>query len=1004
MKKKILTAILVISAGCVLFGVSQNVYACGTPPPPPLPNAVVTAPSYVRMNDSTVFDASGSTAGGGEITSYEWDWTNDDTYDDTTTTATMTHTYDDAGNGTKSYAIKVKVTNSYGGWDTATCTFTVFSTIQAAITDASDDAVIELPDGTYSGTGNKDLTWSGKNLTIQSANGPSKCIIDCEGSKDSLARGFYLTNLGGNQNHIRGITIQNGYVKAEGGYNGCGGGIYCSNSSVHIDNCVIRNNCAGVNGSGIAIVGEATPTITNCMFFANVDAESIYCNTNGSAKADITDCTITENLGGGIYCGGVAPTINRCSITKNRDSGIHFYNCSGNGEVKQCVIAGNKVVNGGAIYCERGNSNLVIDSCRIINNGALYEESKGAGIYCSGASPTIQNCVIADNSYVYDGGGVVYGGGIHCQYLNGYSCTPKIKNCTFNNNRNSDVEGSAIYCEGASVEVVNCTFWRTLSYSGADIGLYSRGSVPSILNISYSNTEQASPYYIQPGYPLNIVYQSYMHNSDPCFKNADAGDYRPQTVISGTSTGVPNLDIIGATRTNHHIGAYEGTPAAQTISVPTHYAAIQRAIDWANNEDTVQVANGVYKFPNVGLTWAYNSKAVTVKSQNGASNCTIDVEGMAHSAGYGEAFRLHEPIPSGFVVDGFTIQNAHSNGIDIKSSSPTIKNCVIKNCGLEQASSSHRGIYGQYSSATISNCTVTGCTQGGGIWFTSSGSPVIENCTITRNSGTNQGGGIRIEGADATIRNCLVAGNRADFVVEDAKSGLGGGIYIRDSTSTIIGCTIVGNHTGRLNGGAGGIKFDNLHGGHGDVINCIVWANGPENILGSDYRQVAGADNIVHTCIQYGFDAGEDNIGDDPLIANLCKFTDISQVVDTTTTIKVNDANKYAVGDYIEYNNDGIGRCVTNVNTTTKKITFDLALCDPIVCPALVYNWGWRHYNVTEDYHLSSNSPCIDKGDPSGTYTDQTDLDGGNRVVNWPGIGYDTGNDIDMGADEYHGN
>ncbi|MHC4738561.1 MAG: right-handed parallel beta-helix repeat-containing protein, partial [Planctomycetota bacterium] len=49
---------------------------------------------------------------------------------------------------------------------------------------------------------------------------------------------------------------------------------------------------------------------------------------------------------------------------------------------------------------------------------------------------------------------------------------------------------------------------------------------------------------------------------------------------------------------------------------------------------------------------------------------------------------------------------------------------------------------------------------------------------------------------------------------------------------------------------------------------------------------------------------------------------------------------------------------------------------------------GW----MVEPYYLAYNSPCIDKGDPNGTYSGQTDIEGDNRVVDGR---------IDMGADEF---
>jgi parallel beta-helix repeat protein len=55
---------------------------------------------------------------------------------------------------------------------------------------------------------------------------------------------------------------------------------------------------------------------------------------------------------------------------------------------------------------------------------------------------------------------------------------------------------------------------------------------------------------------------------------------------------------------------------------------------------------------------------------------------------------------------------------------------------------------------------------------------------------------------------------------------------------------------------------------------------------------------------------------------------------------------------------------------------------------------GNPSFKNTVDYHLSFGSPCIDAGDPAGTYTGQKDIDGEARVLNGR---------VDIGADEYGG-
>ena len=68
------------------------------------------------------FDASGSSDSDGTIVLYEWDWDNDGTYDETSTTsATTSHTWSDDG----SYPIVLRVTDDDDATDTDTITVTV---------------------------------------------------------------------------------------------------------------------------------------------------------------------------------------------------------------------------------------------------------------------------------------------------------------------------------------------------------------------------------------------------------------------------------------------------------------------------------------------------------------------------------------------------------------------------------------------------------------------------------------------------------------------------------------------------------------------------------------------------------------------------------------------------------------------------------------------------------------------------------------------------------------
>ena len=198
-----------------------------------------------------------------------------------------------------------------------------YQTIQEAINASSysDDTVL-VADGTYTGTGNKDLDFYGKAITVQSENGPENCIIDCEGS----GRGFYFHSNEGEDSVVSGFTITNGS-------NSPGGGIYCgSDSYPTITNCTVSGNSADDDGGGIYCYYSSFPTITDCTISGNSasgDGGGIYFE---ASYAAIINCTVSGNSasrGGGIYCSSFDPIITNCTITENTASkyggGIYCY-------------------------------------------------------------------------------------------------------------------------------------------------------------------------------------------------------------------------------------------------------------------------------------------------------------------------------------------------------------------------------------------------------------------------------------------------------------------------------------------------------------------------------------------------------------------------------------------------------------------------------------------------------------------------------------------------------
>ena len=74
-----------------------------------------------------------------------------------------------------------------------------YPTIQSAINAASDGDVVIIAEGIYTSTGNRDIGFLGKAITVRSvdpndSNIVEATIIDCQGSSSNMHRGFYFHN------------------------------------------------------------------------------------------------------------------------------------------------------------------------------------------------------------------------------------------------------------------------------------------------------------------------------------------------------------------------------------------------------------------------------------------------------------------------------------------------------------------------------------------------------------------------------------------------------------------------------------------------------------------------------------------------------------------------------------------------------------------------------------------------------------------------------------------
>ncbi len=314
-----------------------------------------------------------------------------------------------------------------------------YATIQAGIDAAQTGDTVLVADGTYTGTGNRQLTFRGKAITVRSAsNNPAGCILDIQG-----LRGVLFNSRETSASVLSGFTIKNG--------GGSGAGISCTNSSPTITRCILMGNQApNPGGVGGGMYNEnASPTVTYCTFVGNsADHGGGMYNTDSAVT--VTNCTFRGNTaaryGGGIYSQYNQPVINRCTFIANvaqNANGGGMYNKDNTALVTNCSFFANRVNSlfGGGIDNQGGN--VTVAGCDFVANSS--PSNGGGGLMNDNSTSTVTNCTFALNN----GSGGYQGGGI----LNGFYGVLTVTNCIFWGNygggiaRSQDAVFNVTYCD-----------------------------------------------------------------------------------------------------------------------------------------------------------------------------------------------------------------------------------------------------------------------------------------------------------------------------------------------------------------------------------------------------------------------------------------------------------------------------------------------------------------------------------------------------------------------------
>jgi predicted outer membrane repeat protein len=303
-----------------------------------------------------------------------------------------------------------------------------FPTIQAAVDSATAGDTIWLEDGTFTGDGNRDVKFRGKDVIVRSRNGAASCTIDSQGSSGDPHRAFRLDEGETAASRIEGITITGGFVEGPFPESGGGGILVAYGSHPVITQCVFDGNETGFEGFGAGLLAweDCDITLTDCVFINGVS---------------------------GWYGGGFV-------LRKYCDA-----------LVERCIVDGNYALHGGG-GASITNSNAIVTDCSFTNNW-VTEAGAGGCLVKAWAEPVFTRCVFAGNT-AWGGGGI------------GMGNFPKVTaiDCLFEGNHAFGGGGGAIHADYDTSEITfqNCTFARNSTDGNGEHLLISFSATATVRN------------------------------------------------------------------------------------------------------------------------------------------------------------------------------------------------------------------------------------------------------------------------------------------------------------------------------------------------------------------------------------------------------------------------------------------------------------------------------------------------------------------------------------------
>jgi predicted outer membrane repeat protein len=643
-----------------------------------------------------------------------------------------------------------------------------YPTIQAAINAAADGDLILLTAGTFVGSGNRDLRYFGKAITIRSQDGdPNLCRIDCQHAYS----GVLFSHGEGSAATLEGVTIENGLWEY-------GGGISCYRSTPTISNCIFSQCEATGNGAGFHCKGAA-PTVTDCVFEGNSSHNyggGMHCDSTSAAI--LTNCEFVDNTalrGAGLSCTDSSPTLSHCVLSGNSASsrGAGMY-CSGSAlpSLVQCTFLVNTCsLNGGGLYCASG-SGAELDHCDFHNNSA----QKGAGI-CLSAPLSVELSVCSFVGNVSD----ISGGGLYAYQAD---ATTTLTDCAFESNTGAN-DGGALHCRQSSPILTGCTFDENTCSSGGGGALFCReSSSPHLASCTF--TANSAPVgggmYCSVSSPV----------LDDCSFDLNESSYASGAGLycSGGNPVCTNCTFQAGTSADYGGGLYATRLAVVSLAT----------CDFSGNHAVRGGGIACEDSAHVDLT-----------------GCELFTNSATSGGG-----AIYAATTTDLVVNDCTVSNNAAEwggGIGCEGASLIAENCLFQ--GNEATGDRGGALTGAEDLLSITDCMFldnTAAEGGGGLAAAKNCQLILTGCTFSGNS-AGWGGGMSCEEGTAHIQDCSFTLNWANnggavycdsysqttiqggYFQENSAMDCGGGLFARGDWISLIGCVLAEDTAGMCGGG-----------------------------------------------------------------------------------------------------------------------------------------------------------------------------------------------------------